>query len=87
MALIKVKSHLTGEVNFVPESAYNNYLKPTNLYTVIEEAKEPVKATKQEQPKVERVAEPVAEEKKIAPIKPIKPIKPKADYSDINEEI
>lgn len=78
MAWIKVKSNVTGKIDTIADTAYENYYKNMGIYTIIKENNE-----KEEKPKVDKLI-PTQENTSI---KPIKPLKAKADSRDISEEI
>lgn len=81
MAMIKIKSSVTGKTSLVSESAYNSFFKDTSLYTIIKE-NEPI-IEKTQEVKITNETKPEKEQT----IKPIKPLKAKADSKDISEEI
>lgn len=81
MAWLKVKSNVTGKVDTIADTAYENYYKNMGIYTIVKDNNK-----KEEKPKVVE-AEHIQEETSAKPIKPIKPLKAKADINDISEEI
>lgn len=82
MAMIKIKSSVTGKTSLVSESAYNSFFKDTSLYTIIKDNEPTIKETKEV--KTNTVETKPENEPTI---KPIKPLKAKADSKDISEEI
>lgn len=81
MAWLKVKSNVTGKIDTIADTAYDNYYKNMGIYTVIEE-------DNKKEEKLQVVdTKPIQENNSVKPIKPIKPLRAKADVNDISEEI
>lgn len=78
MAWLKVKSNVTGKIDTVADTAYENYYKNMGIYTIVKDDNK-----KEEKYKVVE-SKPTQENTSI---KPIKPLKAKADSKDISEEI
>lgn len=81
MAWLKVKSNVTGKIDTIADTAYENYYKNMGIYTIVKESNK-----EEEVPKVIE-KKPMQEDTSVKPIKPIKPLKAKADESMINSEI
>lgn len=81
MAWLKVKSNVTGKIDTIADTAYENYFKNMGVYTIIKDNDK-----KEEKPQVVET-KPVQEDTSVKPIKPIRPLKAKADVNDISEEV
>lgn len=81
MAWLKVKSNVTGQIDTVTDTAYENYFKSMGIYTIIEDNDK-----KDKKPQIVE-EKPIQEDASVKPIKPIRPLKAKADVNDISEEV
>lgn len=81
MAWLKVKSNVTGKIDTIADTAYENFYKNMGIYTIVENDNK-----KEEKSQIVET-KAVLEDTSAKPIKPIKSLKAKADFKGINEEV